>query len=40
MRSDGSYVQQRPADNADGGAAMGAQAWLIESTRRRAAAAG
>jgi polyphosphate kinase len=40
MRSDGSYVQQRPADNADGVAAMGVQAWLIESTRRRAAAPG
>jgi polyphosphate kinase len=40
MRADGSYVQQQPADPAGGVAAMGVQAWLIESTRRRAAASG
>jgi polyphosphate kinase len=37
MRPDGSYTQLRPPENADGVAAMGTQAWLIETTRRRAA---
>ena len=39
MRADGQYVQRRPGEAAEGVAAVGTQAWMIETTRRRAAAA-
>jgi polyphosphate kinase len=39
MRPDGSYEQLRPADGAQGPAAVGTHAWLIDLTRKRATAA-
>jgi len=34
---DGEYVQRRPADDAQGPAAMGTHSWLMDVARRRAA---
>src|SRR5262249_12990448 len=38
LGADARYVQRRPAERAEGVAAIGTQPWLIEATRRRAAA--
>jgi polyphosphate kinase len=35
MKPDGSYVQKQPAEGAQGPAAMGTHAWLIDVVRRR-----
>jgi polyphosphate kinase len=39
MRSNGTYEQLQPADGAQGPAAVGTHAWVIDLTRKRAAAA-
>jgi polyphosphate kinase len=36
LQTDGTYAQGQAAESAEGPAAMGAQAWLIDTSRRRA----